>query len=204
MKLPAGVRITLVFLAAIGSASRGRAQEGPKVQLAPFAGLQYGGHVESLDFQRVYDFDSGLAYGGTLDLSLGEAFRFELLYSRQDTELKASGLPSFEIGLERYMVGIQEEKGEKTRYFGTFLAGATRFKPKQDVLESLTKPAIGFALGAKFMPARNVGLRFEARGFLTFVESNGGMLCANGHCLFNFNGKTFWQGDVTGGLILAF
>jgi len=206
MKLATGLPIALLTLALFGLAprSQAQAQEGPHVQLAPFGGLQYGGHVESLDLQSVYDFDSGFVYGGTLDLSLGEAFRFEMLYSRQTTQLSAGTLPSFDIGLERYMVGIQEEKGEKTRYFGTALFGVTRFAPKQDVLESLTKPALGFALGAKFMPAKNVGLRFEARGFLTFVESGGGVLCANGHCLFNFNGTAFWQGDLTGGLILAF
>ena len=204
MKLSAGVRIALVVLATLGLAPHGQAQEGPRVQLEPFAGLQYGGSVDSLAFQAVYKFGSGLVYGGTLDLSMSEAFRLELLYSRQATELSQGTLPSFEIGVERYMLGIQEEKGEKTRYFGTALFGVTRFKPKDALLESLTKPALGFALGAKFMPAKNLGLRFEARGFLTFVDSGGGVLCANGTCIFNFSGKTFWQGDLTGGLIFAF
>ncbi len=204
MKLSAGVRIALVAVVVPALAPRGQAQERPRVQLEPFAGLQYGGSVQSLASQSVYTFGSGLAYGGTLDLSMGESFRLELLYSRQATELSQGTLPSFEIGVERYMLGIQEEKGEKTRYFGTALFGVTRFKPKDASLESLTKPALGFALGAKFMPGKNLGLRFEARGFLTFVESSGGLLCANGTCILNFSGKTFWQGDLTGGLIFAF
>ena len=206
MKLSSGVRVALVVLAAFGVAPRAwaQAEEGPRVQLEPFAGLQYGGSVQSLPFQAVYEFGSGLVYGGTLDVSLGDSFRMELLYSRQTTDLSAGTLPRYDLAVERYMVGIQEEKGEKTRYFGTALFGVTRFKPKDSLLESLSKPALGFALGAKFMPGKNVGLRFEARGFLTFVVAEGGMLCSNGQCLLNFRGKTFWQGDLTGGLILAF
>jgi hypothetical protein len=204
MKLSAGVRIVLAVLVALGLAPRGQAQEGPRVQLSPFAGLQYGGSVEALDLRTTYGFGSGLAYGGTLDLSLNESFRLELLYSRQDTELSQGALPSYDIGIERYMGGIQEEKGDKTRYFGTLLFGVTRFIPKDTLLESLTKPALGITLGLKFMPAKNLGLRFETRGFLTFVESGGGALCSNGRCIFNFSGKAFWQGDLTGGLILAF
>ncbi len=49
-----------------------------------------------------------------------------------------------------------------------------------------------------------MGLRFEARGLYTLVRASGGVFCANGSCLFAFSGSGLWQGDVSGGLILAF
>jgi hypothetical protein len=49
-----------------------------------------------------------------------------------------------------------------------------------------------------------VGLRLETRGYWTLVSGEGGVACVNGSCLFAFSGSGLWQGDVNGGLVLAF
>jgi hypothetical protein len=46
----------------------------------------------------------------------------------------------FDVALERYLLGIQEEKGdEHVRWFGTFWLGATRFVPGLSAFGSETK-----------------------------------------------------------------
>ena len=180
--------------------------EGPKVQIAPFAGYQFGGSIWSELTERQYSFKSGLDYGGTIDFSLGETWRLELLYLRQETQLESSGVigPAFDVTIERYMVGIEEEKGEgSVKVFGVLLAGATRFVPGFDAGSEVYFSA-GLSLGVKSFFTRNIGLRLEGRGFYTRVEGGGGVFCTVGTCLFSFSGSGIWQGDVSGGLIIAF
>jgi hypothetical protein len=196
--MPAALTVALLL-----GATQARAQS---VQITPFAGYAFGGSVWSSDKAEEYSFDASLAYGGTLNFAVNESWRFELLYSRQETKLGGDGLsPSFDVTIERYLAGFQEEKGEgNVRYFGTFWLGATRFVPGLHGFGSESRFGGGVGLGVKTFPVKNVGLRFEARGFYTLVKSEGGAFCSNGECLFAFAGTGLWQGDVSAGLILAF
>jgi hypothetical protein len=181
--------------------------EVPTVQIAPFAGYQFGGSLWSETLDREYSFESGLDYGGTIDIALGESWRFELLYLRQETSLESSGIagPSFDVTIERYMIGIEEEKGEgSVKVFGVLLAGATRFIPGFEDAGSELYFSAGLSLGVKSFFTRNVGLRLEGRAFYTVVESGGEAFCGVGQCFFSFTGSGIWQGDVSGGLIIAF
>jgi hypothetical protein len=128
----------------------------------------------------------------------------ELLYWRQPTKLEEGLGPSLDVTVERYMAGIQEEKGEgRARWFGTVWLGATRLVPGSG-FGSTTHFGAGVGLGVKTFLAKHVGLRFEGRAFFTLVDGEGGGLCVNGECLYAFTGSSFWQGDFAGGVILAF
>jgi hypothetical protein len=203
---------TLVFAISLVATSAhaqgfGGVDEGPTVQLAPFAGYQFGGSVQSELLERKFSFKSGLDYGGTIDIALGESWRLELLYLRQETSLESAGLTgnTFDITIERYMIGLQEEKGEgSVKAFGVLLAGATRFVPAFADDGSKLYFSAGLSLGVKSFFTRNVGLRLEGRAFYTVVDSGGAAFCGSGQCLFTFSGSGIWQGDLSGGLIIAF
>ena len=197
VKMPTALAVALLL-----GAAPARAQS---VQITPFVGYAFGGSVRDTVLDESRSFDAALDYGGTLSFPISESWRFELLYSRQETKL-ASGLgPPFDVTIERYLGGFQEEKGEgNVRWFGTVWFGATRFVPGLGGFDSETKFGAGVGLGVKTFPAKNVGLRLEARGFYTLVKGEGGAFCANGTCLFAFSGTGLWQGDVSAGLILAF
>jgi hypothetical protein len=197
--LPLGLALAIVAAAAESSAQT--------VQLAPFAGYGFGGSVQSADDGQSYSIKSGLVYGGTADFRISPGWRFEVLYSRQETKLESSGLvPSLDLNVERYLAGFQEEKGADgpTRVFGTVLFGATRFVPALPGASGTTRFTAGLALGVKSFFSKNVGLRLEARGFFTSVKGSAGLACVDGSCLFAFSGSGLWQGDLGGGLILAF
>lgn len=182
------------------------AWEPHRVQLAPFAAYQSGGSFYSPVYAEGYGLDGGLAWGGTVDVTIDGHWGIEGLFSKQDTELVSdSGLgPAFAVSLERLMIGIQEEKGEeRLRYFGTLLLGATRFSPRFAGYDSTTKFTGALGLGIKTFFTRNVGLRLEGRVFYTVVEAEGGAICA-GACLVTFSSSGLWQTDIGGGLIVAF
>lgn len=186
------------------AAAEARAQS---VQVSPFASYAFGGSVRDTFVGDSRSFGSGLAWGGAVNFPISQSWRFELLYSRQETELEGGLAVPFGVTVERYLAGFQEEKGEdgdRTRWFGTVWGGATRFVPGLDGFDSATKFTAGVGLGAKTYFSKNVGLRLEARGYFTLVESEGGVFCNGGTCLFAFSGSGLWQGDLTGGLIFAF
>lgn len=174
------------------------------VQFTPFVGYAFGGSVRDTALGERRSLDAALAYGGALNFSISDNWRFELLYSRQPTKIENGAAPPFDVTVERYLAGFQEEKGEENlRWFGTAWLGATRFVPGAGY-DSVTKFGGGVGLGVKSYFAKNVGLRLEARAFYTLVESDGGAVCVNGRCLFAFSGSGLWQGDVSAGLILVF
>ena len=180
-----------------------------EVELSPFAGLQYGGHLQSTADDARFSFNESGVLGATMDIALDDRWRVELLYSRQETELQSSARrvrASFPQVVERYMVGIQEEPETDGpfRFFGVALLGATRLVPGLSGIDSELRFAAGLGLGTKVPASGRFALRLEARGFYTVVDSGGAVFCSNGTCLFRFSGSGIWQGDVTAGVVLRF
>jgi hypothetical protein len=186
-----------------GDASAQSMQEPiSSVELTPFAGFQYGGGFETAAGRHV-SLDAGLDYGGVLGIRVRESWLLEALYSRQEAALGGDGGP-LEVTVERLMGGLSEERGDgPTKYFGVVLLGATRFRPRLGDYTSKSNFTVGLGLGFKHLFSRNLGFRAEARGFYVRTESGGGVFCAGG-CLFVFSSSGLWQGDLAGGLVLAF
>jgi hypothetical protein len=199
-----GSPLLLVALLLAAGGARGEEFEPPPlVELAPFVGVQFGGSFESSDSGRASSLETGLVYGGTANIAVHPNWRVELMYSRQETELSSRG-EGFGLKVERYMAGIEEEKGDRVRFFGVFLLGLTRFAPGLDGYDSDELFTLGLSLGVKTSLSRRLGLRGEARGFFAIVESGSGAVCRNGACLLRFSASGFWQGDVSAAVVLAF
>lgn len=58
-------------------------------------------------------------------------------------------------------------------------------------------------IGLLYHVSDRIGIRLEARGWYTFVETGGGVFCSGG-CVIAFFGKRFGQGELTAGLHLSF
>jgi hypothetical protein len=200
MRMAAGIATAVLALAVAGEA------RGQSVHVSAFGGLQFGGSLIEKDGRGRCSLDEGFAWGGALEVEIVESWRFAALYSRQETRIEsAARRPLSDLKVEHYMVGIQEEKGEgRVRWIGTALVGATRFDPRAPSLGSDLRFAAGLELGVKYFVSNRLGFRAEARGFYSFVEANTDALCANGTCIFSFSGSGLAQGDVSGGIVLAF
>lgn len=201
--------LALVAAVVVAAAAPAHAQissgvEWQKIQIAGLAGWGFGGSVREVAADQSRSFEAVPVYGGALDIRVGEGWYTELYASRQETRLEGGLTPSIDVTMDRYLIGIQQEKGSaQLRCHGTFYVGATRFAPAGG-FDATTKFTGGAGLGFKAFFTRNIGLRVEARGFYTLVQSEGGVACVNGQCLFAFSGSGLWQGDIGGGLVLAF
>lgn len=177
------------------------------VQLSGVASYRSGGSFSLPTTGLVVRLDPKLAVGGAVDLAIHPTWRLELAYSRQPTKVDGPFGARLGVTVENYLAGLQEERGAadqtKSRPFGTLLVGATRVVPDFGA-GAKTFPAAGLALGTKYFPTKNVGLRLEGRGIMTFTTTSGGALCGSGLCYLNYSGSSFWQWDFGGGLVLAF
>jgi len=210
-----GARANPWLIALWGLAAPALAQSGTaditreNIEIMPFGGWRTGGGLagELAGTGLNLGLKSGASYGGAVDFNLhGGNFKIEALYSRQSTELESgSGLVPAGLGLnvEYLQAGLLQETGsEKGRFYISALLGATRFDPEG--FQSETKFSLSVGGGLKLFLNRHVGVRLDARAFLTFMQADTGAFCANGTCVFAYSGTNMWQGDFTAGLILAF
>ena len=182
-----------------------REVQADRVEVAPFVGVQNAGSVESPSSGASVPIGSDLDFGGTVDVPFDPSWRIEALYSRQQTQLAGGTAGRFDLAVERYMAGIQEQKGEgATRFFGVFLLGLTRFAPGVAGYGADERFTLGLSLGLKTYLSNRFGFRVEARGFFVAVESGAGAVCNNGSCLFRYRASGLWQGDVSAGVLVAF
>jgi hypothetical protein len=191
--------LPLLLPLALPLLSHAHARAG-EVQLAPFAGVQYGGSLVTAS-GRTVGIDVGLQYGATLDVAVARSWSVELLFARQQTELASA--PWLGLAVERYMAGAREEKEVgRGRFMGVALVGLTRVLP--DGLGADERFTVALGLGMRWPLTKRLGVRADARGYYAVVSSGGGSACVNGSCLLLFGSSGVWQGDLTAGLVWTF
>jgi hypothetical protein len=202
---------SLFLLAASGARSQ-------TVEITPVGGYRFGGSFAAGtgtgpqgDFAS-YEIEDAASFGVHLGFRVSRDGEIEALYSRQNTRLSTGGLftaaPVFDIALESWQAGgnylFEEEDARVRPYIGMGL-GFTRLLPGPSNLSDETRFSASFAGGAKVWLGRHVGLRFEARGFFTFLGNSRQTSCQTAQgCLIHAEGDVISQGDARAGLVLRF
>jgi len=121
------VAAVLAFaLLALGIDARAQTAE-----VAAFGGIGFGGSLTSPATGASIDIEVGPVYGAALSTPLSSTWRFEGLFSRQESRVAGERAGAhIHVAQERYLAGFQEEvPWGNRRAFGTFLIGATRSVP---------------------------------------------------------------------------
>ncbi len=189
-----------------------------RVEVTPLAGYRFGGSltrvdtVDGVDQGRELEVADPAAWGVQVAPRVSRDSEAELLYARQDTRLQTSdlftGQPLFGLALESWQFGgnyLFGEEKERVRPYIGLGRGLTRLLPKAEGLQDETRVSASFAGGVKLWLARNVGLRFEARGFLTVLASDRQTFCTSpGTCHVDAHAADIFQTDLRGGVVLRF
>jgi hypothetical protein len=197
----------LVVLALALAPSTGLAQ---RVEISPFGGFQFGGNltVQSGDL----NVPLGGNYGILVDVTFASNGQIELIYNRQATKLEqedAGGAvtPLFDMAVHYIHVGaLYRFPATQVEPFVTVSGGVTRLEPSGDRdAESYGSGSFGGGIKKFFTP--NFGFRVQSRFWFTLVRSNDNVFCAPavaGGCLIGQSAGLLVQGNLTGGLIVAF
>jgi hypothetical protein len=188
------------------------------VEITPVAGYRFGGSFTAGNSTGpqgnfgTYEVEDAASFGVHVGFRVSRDGEVEALYSRQNTRLATGGLftgtPVFDVALESWQAGgnylFKEEDARVRPYIGMGL-GFTRLLPGGAGFTDETRFAASFAAGAKVWLGRYVGVRFEARGFFTFLGSSRQSSCQTTQgCLIHAEGDVISQGDARAGLVLRF
>lgn len=182
-----------------------------RFELTPFAGYRLAGDFDArssdaFDPRLNIQVDESAVYGVLFDIPLSRNWQLELLANRQQTSFSVDrGFlePQDDLGdvdLTTIHGGFLLQWGEgQVNPYVTLTAGITRIEPKFRNLDSDDRFSASFGGGAKIFFAENVGLRLEARGFWTDLDTG-----FDDRFDRYDSGDGLFQGEGSVGLIIAF
>jgi len=206
LALPLGAFSLLAVLAA---APAGAAQEEHynAFEVTPFVGYQGGGGFKDPADNSDRDLESGTTYGIIGDAAADSWRHYELLYSRQSTTVK--GEVPIDLDVQYLQIGgiVSYQDAERViPYFG-MTVGAAQLSPKGQGLSDETKLAFSVATGLRIPINERFGVRFDARAFLTLLDTQGDIFCVSSQgltCRISAKSDTFVQYSATLGFIVGF
>lgn len=208
---PHGARVVAALACAVGAALAAPvAARAQTVEVTPFGGYRVGGSFAEVDGRTVVDDDGGPSVGVVVDVAFGsrlDGLKLEGVFSRERANLRVRGGPldppgRVPVEVDHIQVGgVQELADGRVRPFLAGLLGLTRYAVPGD---TEVRFSVGVGAGAKFFATRNIGLRLDARGYLTVVDAGGASVCGGYGCLISYRANPAFQADFTAGLIVAF
>jgi hypothetical protein len=175
------------------------------VEVAAYGGLAFGGELIATPGYESVPLQAGLLYGGAFNVEFRPRWRLEALVMRQETNVPGPAYGTYiDVNVDRYMGAILSHEPLSPRWdvFGEFMLGATRYAPRGFASELWF--TLGAAAGVKTYVTRNIGFRFEARGYYTPVVISGATVCGGYGCVIGYTGTGTFQGDISAGVIIGF
>jgi len=193
------------------------AASSQQFEFTPFVGYRWGGGFSSVDrdFSDISNTDFSVsdasAWGAMADFSLTDNWQLEILYSRQETDLRidegflAPDDPLFDMNVE-YLHGglLYQWRLAGIRPYLTGGLGGTKFSPVDSDARSETRFSFNFGGGAKVFFGDHFGLRADARFFETYISDKDEVFCDRFGCFRVNVGEYLTQFQMAGGIIFAF
>lgn len=195
-------------LAAAATQAHAQALDYSQFEITPFYGYMAGGEFESPVTNTDRDLDEGNNFGVIFNAAVDEWRHYEVIYSMQSTEI--DGTPPIDLDVQYLQLGgtVSNPDAEHViPYFGITI-GVARFSPDQSGLDAETKPALTIGTGVKVPITEHIGVRFDARAFVSLLDTDGNIFCVSdsgvGTCAIRTKSDTFLQYHAALGLIVRF
>ena len=212
------IRLALVVLlglllaeaAPLAQAQVGRAP-GSENDFTFYGGFRGGGDLTEASTQQDIHADTTPSFALAVDIALEPRKQLQVFYSRQKTDLSASSgnVPAtnlFPLTIEYLHIGgtaFFDETGNGG--YAVAGVGATRLTPNAQGLSAETKPSLSVGFGYMLPIVPGLGLRFEVRGYATWIDSNGTLFCrGNSGCGVAIKGDALYQAEGLIGLTARF
>jgi hypothetical protein len=177
-------------------------------ELTPFYGYMFGGQFEDPATNTDRDVNEDNNIGIFIDAAADQWRHYELIYSKQATSV--DGAPKMDLDVEYLQIGgtvMYQDAETVIPYFGMTI-GAARLSPSGPGLDDETKFAFSVGGGFKVPVTDHIGVRFDARAFLTLLDSSGNVFCVSdngaGTCAIRTKSDTFVQYQAALGVIIGF
>jgi hypothetical protein len=206
IRTPAAIAMLMAL-----SAAAAHAQE-PSHALTVYGAYRGGGSFTEANRGESLPFEDSAAGAISIDLPLDGRRQWQLYLSHQRTELEVdpAAAPGTVGGTWPLTVTYLHLGG--TSFFqgpigqGPYVVGglgATVFSPGQNGYSNEIRPSMNVGIGYQVLLGAHLALRLEARGYVTLVNSDGGLFCSGG-CVLVVKGDTVTQGELQLGLSYRF
>lgn len=178
-------------------------------EVTPFIGYMGGGKFEDPTDSSDRDVEQDTNWGVFLNLNVESPERqYEMFYSRLGTTVE--GEVPIDMDIQYLQIGGIVNFTDVERaipYFG-MTVGATQFSPDGDGLDNETKLSFTVGGGVKVPITEHIGVRLDARAFVTVLDTDGNFFCVSGEagaaCRITASSDTFVQYAVGLGVVAAF
>ena len=180
-------------------------------EITPFASYRMGGDFDISGAPGGGDLDDHGAFGFAVNLAIDETASYELFYSRQEASFaQTSAVAPFDLDVEYLHVGgtllLSDELPVAPYMVGGL--GVTRFSPQTGPGSDDSRFSVSLGAGVKMPVTNHFGVRLEARGYVTFVNSDSAFFCASGSqggvCAIQAKTDSFFQFELLAGATLSF
>lgn len=173
-----------------------------------YAGYRFGGSLTDITSGQTWELTDGPSFAAAADFGIDSKTQWELFLSYRNTALKASGLSTaannLGLGVTYAHVGgtyFIDRIGRGTYVVGGL--GLTFLDPHVSGLNSETKFSLNLGVGYMIPLGERIGVKLEARGYATLVNSSSALFCSGG-CVVQIKGTTVTQGELLAGITVRF
>jgi len=208
-------RLPCLLLVAASPALHGQvgpsAQAPPAFEVTPFIGYRTGGKLEAAGTGETLRLDDQQSFALALNLRIDEGSQYELFWGRESTQLDPNpAVGPVDVKIDYLHIGgtlvVNDEQRWKPYIVGGL--GATRFRPQPAEARDSTKFSLSIGGGLRIPVSERFSVRVEARGFITFVNTDSSFFCTTGAlggaCAVRADGNTFIQYEALIGGAFAF
>ena len=194
------------------------AQES-RFELTPFAGARFGGTFESelASVEPVeYEMEDSASFGLILNWRHRTNTQWEILYSQQASEALYFGPddpngpdPVVDVDIHVLQLGgTYLFEGQRAIPYIAATFGGTHIRTDSTETRDDTFFSGSIGVGVKLLPASNIGIRLEARGYGTLLDGDSRIFCSTGPdantCAVQLSGNLLSQFEVFAGVTFRF
>ncbi len=200
--------MTAASLFAITSAAAlETAEQG--IEITPIVGYRSGGSFEDATTLETLKLDAAASYGLVINIDHDASTQWEFVYSHQNTELQLgpsfTGNHQFDLDVDYLSFGgAYVWRDARVQPFIGAAVGIAHLAPQDSSYAAETRLLLQLSGGYKYFLTPNLGLRLEARGYATLMDTDAAVFCGNGSCIARVNSRGFGQLEVNAGLDMRF
>ena len=182
-------------------------------ELTPFGGYRFGGSFDVAESTDSYELQDGSSFGLILNWQHTGETKWEILYSRQQTEAEYVGAanndPVVDVDLHSLQLGgMYLFEGNTVQPYLAATVGGTHASARSSGSKSDTFFAGSIGAGVLIGTGSRFGLRLEARAYGTLARSNTNLFCQTGPdanvCAFRAEGDLISQVETFAGVVFRF
>lgn len=177
-------------------------------EITPFAGYRFGGQFEDRATAEDVDIEESASFGIAIDAEYSPGQAIQVFYSRQSSQMQDIS-PAIDMDVEYFHVGgVVIFPHEELLPYAVGTIGATRFSAGPGGVDDETRFSVSLGGGLKHFFTPRLGVRLEARGYFTFVDTDADVFCVSDQgvatCLLRTSGSAVWQIEAQAGVTFRF